>query len=37
MHEIMFIGNIERFPWDFIFELTDNEIDKLVLQNVITS
>jgi len=29
--------NIERFPSDFMFELTDNEIDILVSQNVIPS
>ncbi|WP_423130143.1 ORF6N domain-containing protein [Gaoshiqia sp. Z1-71] len=29
--------NIERFPPDFMFELVDNEINKLVSQNVIPS
>ena len=29
--------NIDRFPDDFMFELTDNEIDILVSQNVIPS
>jgi hypothetical protein len=29
--------NIDRFPRDFMFELTDNEIDILVSQNVIPS
>jgi hypothetical protein len=29
--------NIERFPPDFMFELTDNEINNLVSQNVIPS
>jgi hypothetical protein len=29
--------NIERFPRDFMFELTDNEVDILVSQNVIPS
>lgn len=29
--------NIERFPRDFKFELTDNEVDILVSQNVIPS
>jgi hypothetical protein len=29
--------NIERFPSDFMFELTDSEIDILVSQNVIPS
>lgn len=29
--------NIERFPTDFMFELTDNEVDFLVSQSVIPS
>ena len=29
--------NIERFPKDFMFELTDNEVDILASQNVIPS
>ena len=29
--------NLNRFPSDFMFELTDNEIEKLVSQNVIPS
>ena len=29
--------NISRFPEDFMFELTDNEIDAMVSQNVIPS
>jgi len=29
--------NIDRFPEDFMFELTDNEIDIMVSQNVIPS
>jgi len=29
--------NITRFPEDFMLELTDNEIDFLVSQNVISS
>lgn len=29
--------NIERFPFDFMFRLTDSEIDQLVSQNVIPS
>jgi hypothetical protein len=29
--------NIDRFPRDFMFELTDNEVDILVSQNVIPS
>lgn len=29
--------NLKRFPADFLFQLTDNEIDKLVSQTVIPS
>src|SRR5882724_6484009 len=29
--------NIDRFPPDFMFELSDNEIDAMVSQNVIPS
>ena len=29
--------NLDRFPRDFMFELTDNEVDILVSQNVIPS
>lgn len=29
--------NIDRFPPDFMFELSDNEIDEMVSQNVIPS
>jgi len=29
--------NIARFPQDFMFELTDNEVDTMISQNVIPS
>jgi len=29
--------NIERFTQDFMFELTDNEVDTMISQNVIPS